>query len=244
MFFDETYFFSETIPEGLFVLSEEESLHASAVLRIKKGDRILVTDGKGMLAECEIEKSDPRTTSLCAVKRHGVPAEIPEITLAAGILKKNSFEALVELVSQLPVARIVPVDTARAALPVHAYASFLPRLNQKARTALKQSKRAFVTRVEAPIPFAKALQQAATAGYACLFEKGAASAGPSDVARLSSAVSLFVLTGPEGGFTEDETRAARDAGLSILELGSTRLRAEAAGFAAAVALLTRREKTA
>ena len=238
MFFDENYFYSESIGDTEFPLPEEESRHLSKALRLKPGDRIWVTDGHGTIAECEIIKTDPRKTIVAALRRQRAEEGKPRFTLAVGLLKKNGFETLVELVSQLPVSRILPMVTEHAALPAEAYGAFLARLNQKARAALTQSKRAFVTEIALPVFFDDALAQAAESGYACLFEKGALPHDAIDRPRLASALSVFVMVGPEGGFSEKEITRARQQGLSILELGNTRLRAEAAGFAAVVTLLT------
>jgi 16S rRNA (uracil1498-N3)-methyltransferase len=244
MLFEETYFFSETPLEGSFALPEEESRHVSAVLRLKAGDRILITDGKGALAVCEIEKSLAKQTLVRVMEKQTILPELPRVTLAVGLIKKNPFETLVELVSQLPVARIVPMVTERSGLPAEAYQSLLPRLSQKALVALKQSKRANLTEVAAPMTFDDALGEAAKSGYACLFEKASGARERVDAARLAAADSVFAMVGPEGGFSDSEITGARAKGLPILELGNSRLRAEAAGFAAIVTLLTFRGNTA
>ena len=52
---------SETIH---FTLSEEESTHAIRVLRMKKGDKLFLADGKGMFYEGEIISDNAKKCSL------------------------------------------------------------------------------------------------------------------------------------------------------------------------------------
>jgi 16S rRNA (uracil1498-N3)-methyltransferase len=51
-------FFQDSITSPTSFLNEEESKHLVRVLRKKKGDQILLTDGKGMLYTCVLDQAD------------------------------------------------------------------------------------------------------------------------------------------------------------------------------------------
>jgi 16S rRNA (uracil1498-N3)-methyltransferase len=100
------------------------------------------------------------------------------------------------------------------------------RWRRLAEAAARQSLRLGVPEVLKPIPFTEAARQAG--------EHGILLHNASDLDLLeevvSSPVSLFV--GPEGGWSEEEMRLAREAGLAFAQLGPYRLRSETAGMVA------------
>ena len=67
-------FYTPDISNGTYTLTEQESKHSIKVLRLKSGDTIHLTDGKGSLYECEIinDKAKECIVSIKdIVKEHG-----------------------------------------------------------------------------------------------------------------------------------------------------------------------------
>jgi 16S rRNA (uracil1498-N3)-methyltransferase len=235
--FTESYFYAPELKSGRILLDQEESHHLFRVLRLNIGDNVFVTDGQGKLAKCRIEGREKDCAEMDVESVAVIPEEM-EITLAAGLIRKNQFELLVELVSQLPVSRIIPFTSANTSVNAGFLEKALPRLNEKARCALKQSKKTRATRVEGLATFHQVLESGAGFDAACLFEKLESGQDAAAPGVLRAAKRILAVTGPEGGFKADEVQGAREKGFKVLGLGQSRLRAEAAAFAATVHLLT------
>lgn len=233
----ENYFFAETLPASGFLLPPGEGRHAKAVLRLKPGDGVLVTDGQGRLAECEVTAVERAGLRVRPVKVTETGAESPAITLAAALTKKPAFEAMVEAISQFPVAAVLPFTSAFTEVQREQFGKWRPRLAQKAVAGLKQSKRVNLTAIAPPLSFGEVVAKAPAFGFACLFEKVAHGQDKADPVRLSKADTVLLIVGPEGGFHESELELARENRIPVFRLGRTRLRAETAAPAAVAGLL-------
>jgi 16S rRNA (uracil1498-N3)-methyltransferase len=236
--FNENYFYAPELKGPGVILDEEESHHLFRVLRLSAGDTVFVTDGKGGLARCRVEGKEKDRAMLGIESMSREEAEGAEITLAAGLIRKNQIEFMVELVSQLPVKQILLFASANTSVNSGFLEKALPRLNEKARTALKQSKKLRVTRVENLVSLDQVLDSGTQFDAAFLFEKLECGQDKVDAKALLTANRILAVTGPEGGFKAEEIARARERGFKILGLGGSRLRAEAAGFAAIIHLLT------
>ncbi len=85
------------------------------VFRLKKGDSIIIFDGSGSDYTCLIEEFGKATIDLIieeANKSRYVPER--EIILCAAIVKKDTFEWIVEKATELGVAKIVPIVSERS----------------------------------------------------------------------------------------------------------------------------------
>ena len=67
-------FYSHTIAP-VFALDADESRHAVRVMRLREGDEIRVTDGRGLLARCRILAADDRECTVEVVRIWRVPRQ-------------------------------------------------------------------------------------------------------------------------------------------------------------------------
>ena len=94
-----------------FILSPEDSRHIITVLRKRQGDRVPVTDAEGVTYECRIKKADSQQTLMEPLHRTGErPESAGRVILAAGLLKNDKFEWVVQKAAELGVSAIVPVE--------------------------------------------------------------------------------------------------------------------------------------
>ena len=239
MVFTDSFFFSAIIPETEFFLSQEESHHLGHVLRLKVGQEIMVTDGMGKLSYCRIFEIDKKgIVRLLPLNVKTVPQESPVITVAMGFLRKQNFETAAEMVAQLPVAKIQPFFSDRTQVIKDSVPGMVRRLEDKLKVALKQSKQCWLTEILKPVSFADVLKSACESSYGCLFEKCEESGLAVDFPNLAAAENIFLIIGPEGGFSEEELKEVKNKKLRIHRLGNTRLRAELAAPVAVSAILT------
>ncbi len=73
------YFFEENIPDtDEFILSEETSRHISQVLRMKEGEEIVITNGKGYTLDADIVSADKKKTKVKIISKEFLERSNPE----------------------------------------------------------------------------------------------------------------------------------------------------------------------
>ena len=221
-----------------FVLDGSEGHHAAAVRRLGPGSELVVSDGVGGSAACVVSSAVGKDSlELRISRRWHVPAPALRIVLAQALVKGDRGELAVELATETGVDSVVPWRASRCVArwddgPRGAKA--LARWRSTAREAAKQSRRAWVPPVADPV---------STTGLAALVRKAALAvvleaAAPSGLTDLDLPADgdVLVVVGPEGGISEGELIALREAGAQVARLGPTVLRASTAPAAAIAAL--------
>jgi 16S rRNA (uracil1498-N3)-methyltransferase len=227
-------------------LEGSEAHHLAHVMRAKPGQQVTLFDGSGAEFEGRVEAVGRSAVDLAIVERREIDRELPRsITLAVALPKGDRQRWLVEKVTELGVARLVPLITARGvAQPVE---NALARLRRAVIEASKQCGRNRLMEISVAVSFDKFIGQAASESKRWIAHPGESGLrdGASRVpARRDSqtepakewapnANAIVVAVGPEGGFTEDEVRLATDAGFATLDLGPRILRVETAAIAVA-----------
>ncbi|AIJ22017.1 16S rRNA (uracil(1498)-N(3))-methyltransferase [Amycolatopsis methanolica] len=231
-------FLVEEMPAGpRFVLSGEEARHAATVRRMRAGERLVASDGRGSAAECVIAEVRPGrepVLDLEVSRRWTEAAPALRVVVAQALAKGDRGELAVELATEAGADEILPWRAERSVVrweegPRGAKA--LARWQNTARAAAKQARRAWVPPVREPVSTAELAAVAARAVCAVVLE-GSASRRLTELS-LPAAGDLLLVVGPEGGITDGEVDALTSAGAVGVRLGPTVLRTSTA---AAVAL--------
>jgi 16S rRNA (uracil1498-N3)-methyltransferase len=227
-------FFVDRIHGGEAELTGEDARHLARVLRAEPGQRYELSDNeRAYLAE--ISAIDPRRVTFRILEPLPVDAPAPRITLFAALIKFDRFEWLVEKATEIGVARIVPVNAARAEKGLaSAAAKRVERWRKIARESGQQARRVQTPEIALPAEFPVALMDASRYHYFLEEQPGAAPllrALPPEADRRSEDA-IAILAGPEGGWTDGERSLAGDAGWTPVSLGHNILRAETAAIAA------------
>ena len=225
-------------------LASDEARHLREVLRLKVGAEVYVFNGAGKEFQCRVEETRRDAAHLMVVRE--VDAARPEsplhLTLAVALLKGEKFDLVVQKSTELGVTVIVPVVTKLADIRLRDESDVLKRMTRWQRIALeaaKQSGRAVVPDIAAPVAFASLVQEAAAApqsNFLMFSERDGQSLTETKKLLTAKATRLTALVGSEGGWTDEEIMIARDAGWRIITLGGRTLRAETAAIAVAVLL--------
>ena len=230
-------FFVEDDVADQVVLDGDQAHQIANVLRLKVGEQItLVRNGVESLVV--LESVDAAQVRGRCVSNRSVDAE-PRVrlTLALPILRGDRTEEVIEAVTQLGVARIVPFVSARSvvrSLPD----SKRERWMRVAREAAETARRGRVPVIEEPRDWEK-LFDALDAPVLVAWESEALVNLEDKVAQGRQ---LSVVIGPEGGIGLDEIQLARRHNATTVSLGRRNLRSETAATAAvarAIALLDR-----
>ena len=206
------------------VMEPSDSQHLHRVLRLSSGTSCTVTDGRGSVFEAVLTASDPRRSELEVEHLLEIRQEPPRLSLAQALLKVRGIEDVFELCAQTPLRAFRPLWSEHCQLPrASDMAGQLDRLRRKAASAIQQSKQAWLCEILPPMEFEQFLSELPD-GETLWFCDMEGSPAPQPKA------SGWIAIGPEGGFSAAESARARERGAVLLSLGSTRLRAVAAGL--------------
>jgi len=201
-------------------LPEEEAHHVLMVLRGRVGDALEVVDADRHLFVAELRERSEATI----LEVLDAPEEEVEVFLYQAVPKGGRMDLVVEKATEVGVTKVVPLVTQRGI--VEPRGGKVERWRRVAKAAARQSLRMDVPEVLEPVYFAEAARQAGDNGVLLHNAPGLDSLED----MIDSPVGLFV--GPEGGWSEEEMRLAREAGLAFAQLGPYRLRSETAGMVA------------
>lgn len=223
------YFFIENDVAGkLIELNEETSKHVVQVLRMEKGEKLLLTNGKGQTFECEITEAHKKHCSVEIIKISKFEEPQKKITIAISILKNTSrFEWFLEKAVEIGVTGIVPLICKRTEKQHFRY----ERMRAITISAMLQSQQTFLVDLNEPIKFNHFISKDFSGMKLiahCEEEKTRNS-----LSNLQLSESVLMLIGPEGDFTSEEIKDAINKNFISVSLGETRLRTETAGVVSA-----------
>jgi 16S rRNA (uracil1498-N3)-methyltransferase len=213
-----------------------EAHHAVAVRRLAVGEPLLLTDGAGHLAECEVAATGKARLEVVVRSVSTVPAPVPELVVVQALPKGDRGELAVEVLTEIGVATIVPWAAARSVAVWRGDRAdrSLAKWRATAREAAKQARRAWFPEVTALATTAEVVALVGGAPLALVLHEEATHPLPGDVPDR-----VVLVVGPEGGLASEELAAFEEAGAISVRLGSEVLRTSTAGLAAASALLSR-----
>lgn len=225
------------------MLDGPEGRHAATVKRMRVGEVVQVTDGRGALAQAVVESTGRDTVSLALTSRSTLAPPAPRVLLAQALVKGDRSELAVEMATEAGVDGILPWRAARCVArwedgPRGDKA--LARWRSTVREAAKQARRPWLPVVEEPVTTAMLARRVADAAGALVLHEGATDRLAE--VDLPTAGDLLLVVGPEGGVTDEEIAALTAAGGRSVRLGGEVLRASTAAAVAlgALGVLTRR----
>ena len=224
-------FYAESfLPETpLFRLDEDSSRHAIQVLRLRKGDPVLLTDGKGHRLSALIDSPDKKNCFVRVQEVNYVPRAQVHRAIGISLLKNTArFEWFLEKATELGVTHIYPL-VCRRTERIHFRAA---RMRQIMVSAMLQSQQVWIPEISDPLELETFLR--ANGAYD---QKMIAHCGAGEKKRIEPVpadCSALILIGPEGDFTPEEVHHSLQQGFVAVSLGDSRLRTETAGVAAAV----------
>ena len=203
------------------------------VLRMKTGDAVEIFDSAATSFRACVQIAERSVTArldeIVAVRS----APQVAITVAQGVPKGQKMDYVVEKLTELGVAAIIPLLSEHAVVREVPPAK-LERWRRLARTAAQQCGRSDVPNVPVPLDFESLLAAFPSFDAVVLAWELAAGDAPRDrlPALLEGARSILVIVGPEGGISHREAGLAAGAGAHPVSLGGRILRTETAGLVA------------
>ena len=242
----ERRFFIDHPPEdipGLVEISGGEAHHARHVLRLRKGDDVVLLDDDGQEYPGRIVSCGKEGVVAEALEARPSPGE-PTLKLAIGLglLKSDRMEWVVQKISELGVTALAPLSTERSMVRLDGKRAEakVARWREIARQAVKQCRRGKPPEIMPIMDMAEFVAQTGNFdSKVILYEESRSNPDSSWFSLVRTEKpprSVAVLIGPEGGFSAEEVKKARDSGFIPLGFGPRIMRSETAvvAFAAVV----------
>jgi 16S rRNA (uracil1498-N3)-methyltransferase len=220
-------FYISRIEGNACVLSEEESWHCTKVLRLKEGDEITLTDGRGNIHSGRLTRIHHKG---CLVEitgtRNVAPGSWHTHIAMAPTKNIDRFEWFLEKATEIGIGEITPLfceHSERETVKLH-------RLEKVLVSAMKQSLKAWLPKLNEPVKFREFISKE---------RNGQKFIGYCETGNESALAKLYIpgndaviLIGPEGDFSKTEVEQACASGFVPVSLGTSRLRTETAGIVA------------
>ncbi len=222
------FFFHAEIPENVtsIYLEESASKHCIQVLRMKEGDRMLLTDGKGSKVTARIVEANRKKCAVYLEERNPVPPKPYLFSLAIAFTKNNSRnEWLLEKVTELGCHHIYPVNCTRSEKEKFN----AERWHNILIAAMLQSQQSWLPLLHPQLSLQQLINivkddQKLVAH--CIQDRERVTL----MNKLQPQQNTTLLIGPEGDFTPDELTLCTRSGFSPVSLGPNRLRTETAAL--------------
>ena len=217
------------------ITDPKELHHLRNVLRLKKGDTLMIFNNQGEEATGCVDTLQPAKATVVIESVRKEDVDLPVTILACAVPKKSKFEVIIEKATELGVDEIIPLKTMRTEMELKG-----DRLDRKiaryqdiAVNAAKQSRRLRVPVIHPVTDLAEVLKS---------FPEGTTVFIPSLSGERKNILEAFkavpspsrvaFLIGPEGDFTPQEYDSARARGCIGVSLGKTVLKVETAALVA------------
>jgi 16S rRNA (uracil1498-N3)-methyltransferase len=234
-------FLVDVLPDGdSFTLTGPEGHHAATVQRLRAGEALVLSDGRGASAGAEVTAVGRGSVEVVLHERTYAPAPDPRLVVVQGIAKGDRGELAVQAMTEIGVDEIVPWAASRSVAQWRGDRGVKAREKwvSTAREAAKQARRAWLPVVGGD-PDCSTKQVAARLSGAPAFVLHEEATDRLVTASLPATGDIVLVVGPEGGISDAELDAFLGAGATAVRLGPEVLRTSTAGVAALAVLSAR-----
>ena len=214
-------------------LSEETLRYVKSVLRMKKGDRLILFDGAGWEYETVIKDFSSDGVTVDVLNKERIPDRGIRITLFQALPKAGKMDFIIQKATELNADRIVPFRSSRSIpqLTKDKASLKLSRWQNIATEAARQCGRADIPKITGILSFDEMLAYSGREDLKVIFWEEESEKGIKDVLHdkkndMARCISLVI--GPEGGFTKEEVCRAVKMGFISVSLGRNILKVETA----------------
>lgn len=205
--------------ENQIKLTDSQAHYLRRVVRLSDGDGFIALDGEG---ECWQVRLNPDGGEIIASIKENKELST-KVYLIIALPKGNGLDDVIRCVTELGVAEIFPVTTARTLPKPNDHK--LQRWRKIAVEASEQSERQVIPIIHPPQCFDQVINDLKSLDYSKYIASARASA-PHLITYLADLpAKIVVAIGCEGGWSDDEVRRAHDCGFQEISLGKRILRA-------------------
>jgi 16S rRNA (uracil1498-N3)-methyltransferase len=238
----ERFYAEEPVVGSEVWLRGAEAHHLLHVMRARAGSEVLVFDGSGYEYRCVVREAGRSEARLEVVEQRMVHREPPlELHVAAALPKGERQAWLVEKLSELGAARLIPIETVHGV--VVPGPQTVARLRRIAVQAAKQCGRTRLLEIAAPQTWQAVAASLPSGAMGMISHLAGGRPAASLLVGGRLPPQIHVAVGPEGGWSETELTLAVEAGWQVVGLGERVLRVETAAVALAALVVLLAEGT-
>ena len=229
------FFYIETFDASAktMVLDEDTSRHIISVLRMKEGEQINLTDGKGNLITAEIINGHKKHCEVKIVNSRFTPQPTRKISIAISLIKNtNRFEWFLEKATEIGVSEIISLICERTEKQKFRY----DRMKGICISAMLQSQQTWLPVLHEPVQFSKMPVDKYSDYKKLIAHCDEGNKQSISNLQIDEFANWQICIGPEGDFTKEEIESALQNNFIPVSLGETRLRTETAGIVASALL--------
>ncbi|WP_353684326.1 16S rRNA (uracil(1498)-N(3))-methyltransferase [Thermodesulfovibrio sp. 3907-1M] len=215
--------YSEIFPGKNIELSREDRRYIFNVLRCHRGDIISIFDGKGKSFKARI--IDDISIEVLEEEKL-ITEDAFSLSLCQALLKGEKMEMVIQKATELGVKKIIPFVSERCVIKETRKTE---RWRKIAKEASEQAQRSIVPEINDVIFFSELIKKIKNG---ILFWEKAETPLIQIVSDINPHQDVFLLIGPEGGFTQKEVTQAAEKNIKIATLGKRILKAETASIVA------------
>lgn len=223
------------------IRDKNELNHMARVLRLKIGDQVIVFDGKGTEYEVTIDETAVDYWSATVNNKIYRPNN-PKIhlSLIQGIAKGDKMDLIIQKAVEIGVNTLYPVLTEHTVVKLDGEKAHkrMQRWEAIALEACKQSRRNTLLTIKPISSFAEVIKKTRGISSIMLYEKEE-QVSLKEILRQQDILTneVFLIIGPEGGFSPNELEMAKENGVFIATLGQKILRTETASIVGSAIVL-------
>ena len=213
------------ISENTVIINNEEQQHIVKVLRMKSGEEIFVTDGKGNLAKGNLVFEGKKVHLEILEIKENLPNFSPQLHIAIAPTKNiDRIEFFVEKAVEMGISEITFLQTEKTERKNIS----IEKLTKQAISASKQSLRFHFPKVNELTKFSDFIKEVhpETKCVAHCNEN----LERIELKDIQTQENITFLIGPEGDFSDKEIQLLAEKGVKAVSLGNQRLRTETAGI--------------
>ena len=230
------YFPGNMEKSDLCKLGEENLRYVKSVLRMKKGDHLILFDGTGWEYETVIKQFIADGASVEILKKNRIPDRFVNVTVYQALPKTNKMDFIIQKATELDADRIIAFQSARSVPQLTADKARIKisRWRNIAIEAARQCGRADIPEVKGILSYEDVITCSEKEKLKIIFWEEESVKGIKQVLRdekYNGVKDIVVVIGPEGGFSKEEVSSAVDKGFISVSLGRNILKVETAALA-------------
>ncbi len=225
----------------IYITDQKELRHMERVLRLRSGDQIIIFDGKGTEYEVTIEETFSDYWIAGINKKSYRPNKSKvHLSLIQGIAKGDKMDTIIQKAVEIGVDTIYPVLTDNTVVKLHGERSHKrwQRWESIALEACKQCGRNTLPQIKPISTFVQVIDEIKDKSLIMLYEKEE-ELRLQEILRTGkiSSDEIYLLVGPEGGFSPNEVKQSQKHGALLATLGQNILRTETASIIGSALIL-------
>jgi len=223
-----------------FLITDKTTVgHISLVLRLKKGDEIILFDGFGTEYEAKIGYIDKKQVAGLILRAYQCQLpDKPKVLLAQSLPRAGKMDDIVRMNTEAGIIGFILFESENSIPKVEDYTETkVEHLKKVAQEALRQSEGVLLPEFKGPIKFNDLLKADADKKIILHSRDVEGSINLKEI-QIQKNETVVLVIGPEGGLSPREVESAKSAGFTIAHLDMPILRTETAGIVASGIILS------